>query len=314
MKKAFSLLFIILSLLAFKNFAFAQQKPEPHGLQPEVAACFLLLNFIGDYKRAIEVGKEAVQMYPNDPNAHRCLGESYHAIGEFKLALEHMKRAKDLTSNTEDLMYIFNRIGRIYSDMGYLDRALIYYTGSLSLARKLGSRVAEAAVLNNIAGIYYRAGELDKALGYYEESLKLQTDEKEKATTYNNIAIIYSSKGNYQKAVEYFQKAIEIHKMSGDDHYVPQWKLNLGDTYRKMKDYEKAEKHILEGLEGVKKVGDKYGEAVAYYYLGWLYIDKGDKKTAKDYVTRAYNLFKSIGAEGNAEEVLSAIRELEKKR
>ena len=314
MKKAFSLLFIILSLLAFKNFAFAQQKPEPRGLRPEVAACFLLLNFIGNYKRAIEVGGEAVQMYPNDPNAHRCLGESYHAIGEFKLALEHMKRAKDLTSNTEDLMYIFNRIGMIYSDMGYLDRALIYYTGSLSLARNLGNRVVEAAVLNNIAGIYYRAGELDKALDYYEESLKLQIDEKEKATTYNNIAIVYSSKGNYQKAVEYFQKAIEIHKISGDKHKVSLGKLNLGDTYRKMKDYEKAEKYILEGLEGVRKVGDKYFEAVGYGYLGLLYRDKGDKKTAKDYLTRAYDLFKSIGAEGKAKEVLSDIQKLEEKK
>jgi tetratricopeptide (TPR) repeat protein len=312
MKKAF--IFIILSLLAFKNFAFAQQKPERRGLRPEVAACFLLLNFIGDYKRAIEVGKEAVQMYPNDPNAHRCLGESYHAVGEFKLALEHMKRAKDLTSNTEDLMYIFNQIGRIYSDMGYLDRALIYYTGSLSLARNLGNRVVEAAVLNNIAGIYYRAGELDKALGYYEESLRLQTDEKEKASTYNNIGIIYSSKGNYQKAVEYFQKAIEIHKMSRDDHKVSQLKLNLGDTYRRMKDYEKAEKYILEGLEGVKKVGNKYLEAVGYGYLGLLYIDKGDKKTAKDYLTRAYDLFKSIGAERDTKEVLSEIQKLEEKK
>jgi tetratricopeptide (TPR) repeat protein len=49
----------------------------------------------------------------------------------------------------------------------------------------------QASALNNIAGIYLNKGELDKALGYYEESLRLQTDEKEKATTYNNIAIIY---------------------------------------------------------------------------------------------------------------------------
>jgi tetratricopeptide (TPR) repeat protein len=83
--------------------------------------------------------------------------------------------------------------------MGYLDDALLYYSRSLSLARDLGNRVVEAAVLNNIAGIYYRTGELDKALDYYEESLKLQTDEKEKATTYNNIAIIYSSKGELPK-------------------------------------------------------------------------------------------------------------------
>jgi tetratricopeptide (TPR) repeat protein len=72
-----------------------------------------------------------------------------------------------------------------------------------------------------------------------------------------------------------------------------------------MKDYEKGEKYLLEGLEGVKKVGDKYWEAVAYHYLGLLYRDKGDKKTAKDYLTRAYDLYKSIGAEGNAIGVLS---------
>jgi hypothetical protein len=42
----------------------------------------------------------------------------------------------------------------------------------------------------------------------------------------------------------------------------PRGNLTLGDTYRRMKDYEKAEKYILEGLEGVKKVGDKYWEAV----------------------------------------------------
>jgi tetratricopeptide (TPR) repeat protein len=81
-----------------------------------------------------------------------------------------------------------------------------------------------------------------------------------------------------------------------------------------MKDYEKAVRYLLEGLEGVKKVGDKYSEATGYVYLGLLYRDEGDKKTAKDYLTRAYDLFKSIGAERDAEKVLSAIQELEKKR
>jgi tetratricopeptide (TPR) repeat protein len=304
MKKAFSLLFIILSLLAFKNFAFAQ---------PEVDACYNFLK-AGDYKRAIEAGKVAVQKYPNNIDAHYCLGRSYRMVGEFKLALEHMKRAESLTSDKKDLMYIYNQIGLIYWRMGYLDDALLYFSRSLSLARDLGNKSMQAVALNNIALIYDNKGELDKALDYYEESLRLQTDEKEKAITYNNIAIIYSKKGNYQKAVEYFQKDIEISERYGDYHGASQTKLNLGDTYRKMKDYEKAEKYILEGLEGVRKVGDKYWEAYGYQYLGWLYRDKGDKKTAKDYLTRAYDLFKSIGAEGNAEGVLSDIQKLEKQR
>ena len=286
-------LLVFLSLLAFA--------------QPEVDACY---NFYkaGDYRRAIEAGKRAVQKYPNNKDAHFCLGASYRIAGEFKLALEHMKRAERLTSDKEDLMDIYNEIGIIYEKMGYLDDALLYHSRSLSSARDLGDKSMQASVLNNIAGIYY------KALEYYEESLGLKTDEKEKATTYNNIAVIYYQKGDYQKAVEYFQKAIEIGERYGDYHGASQWRLNLGETYRRMKGYEKAEKYILESLEGVRKVGDKHWEAIGYRYLGWLYRDKGDKKTAKDYLTRAYNLFKSIGAEEDAKDVLSDIQELEKKK
>jgi tetratricopeptide (TPR) repeat protein len=132
-------------------------------------------------ERAIEAGKVAVEKDPNNLKAHYCLGRSYYEIGEFKLALEHMKRAESLTSDKEDLMHIYNWLGLIYGRMGYLDDALFYFSRSLSLARDLGNRNMQALVLNNIAVIYQDKGELDKALGYYEESLRLQTDEKEKA-------------------------------------------------------------------------------------------------------------------------------------
>jgi TolA-binding protein len=70
MRRALSLLFIILSFLAFKNLAFAK---------PEVDACFNFYN-AGEYKKAIEAGKVAVKKYPNNPEAHFCLGGSYIAI------------------------------------------------------------------------------------------------------------------------------------------------------------------------------------------------------------------------------------------
>jgi tetratricopeptide (TPR) repeat protein len=268
----------------------------------------------GDYERAIEAGKMAVEKDPNNLKAHYYLGISYYIIGEFKLALEHMKRAESLASDKEDLMHIYNWLGIIYGSMSYLDDAMFYFSRSLSLARHLGNRNMQTSILNNIAVIYQKKGELNKALSYYEEILRLQTGKREKVASYNNIATIYYKKGNYQKAVEYFQKAIEISERYGYYHEASIIKLNLGNTYRKMKDYEKAEKYLLEGLEGVKRVGDKYAEATGYGYIGSLYKNKGDKENAKDYFTRAYDLFKSIGAERDAEKVLSAIRELEKKR
>ncbi len=301
MKKALSIFFLLLGLLAFKNIAYAETP---------IDAC---VNFIkaGDYKRAIEAGKLAVKKYPKNSDAYFCLGSAYYNVGELKLAYENMKKAESLTNNKEDLMYIYNWIGMILERMGYLDDALLYFSRSLSLAKDLGNTDMQADLLNNIAMIYHNKGELDKALSYYEESLSLQTNEKDKAATYNNIADIYNKKDDYQKAVEYFKKAIEIAEKYGDYHGVSKWKLNLGGTYIEMKDYENAEKYLSEGLEGVKKVGDKYWEAYGYWYFGLLYRDKGDKKTAKEYFTRAYNLFKSIGAEGDAQGVLNEIKKLD---
>jgi tetratricopeptide (TPR) repeat protein len=300
MKKALSILFLI-GLLASGNIAYAQQ---------EIDAC-KTFNKAGDYKRAIEAGELAVKKYPKNPLAYICLGGAYEIIGEFKLAYENMKKAESLTNNKKELVFIYFEIGQILINMGYLDDALLYSNRSLSLAKDLGKTVMQAPLLNNIATIYNRKGELDKALSYYEESLSLQTNEKEKATTYNNIANIYDLKGNYQNAIEYFQKSIEIGEKYGDYHGVSMNKLNLGFTFSKIKDYENAEKYLSEGLEGVKKVGDKHSEATGYKNFGRLYKDKGDKETAREYYNRAYNLFKSIGAEGKAQNFLNEIKELE---
>jgi tetratricopeptide (TPR) repeat protein len=295
---------LLLSLLAFKNIAYAETP---------IDACW---NFFdaGDYKRAIEAGKLAVKKYPKKSEAYRCLGYTYYKVGELKLAYENMKKAESLTNNKKDLMYIYNWTGMILQDMGYLDDALLYYSRSLSLAKDLGNTDMQATLLNNIAVIYKDKGELDKALSYYEESLSLKTNEKDKAPTYNNIAIIYGKKGDYQKAIEYFQKAIKIDEKYGDYHNASMHKLNLGETYRRMKDYENAEKYLSEGLEDVKKIGDKFWEAHGYWSFGDLFKDKGDKKTAREYYTRAYNLFKSIGAEGYAQGILNEIEKLDKSK
>jgi tetratricopeptide (TPR) repeat protein len=280
MKKALNVFFLLFNLLAFKNIVYAQQ---------EIDKC-MVFNKVGDYKRAIEIGKLAVKKYPYNVGAYYCLGEAYFNIGEFKLAYKNMKKAESLADDEEDLMHIYNDIGAILDSMGYSNDAFLYYSRSLNLAKDLGNTDMQATLLNNIAGIYNNKGELDKALSYYKESLNLETNEKGKAIIYHNIANIYEKKGDYQRAVEYYQEAIEIAEKYGDYHGASAYKLSLGNAYREMKDYENAEKYLSEGLEGVKKVGDKNNEGGGYLYFGWLYRDKGDKKTAEKYYIRAYNL------------------------
>ena len=304
MEKALSIFFLLLSLLAFRNIAYAQQ---------EIYKC-MVFNKAGDYEKAIEFGKLAVKKYPTSSDGYYCLGFAYLNLGELKLAYENMKKAESLANNEKDLMYTYNHIGLILHNMGFLDDALLYYSRSLSLAKDLGNTAVQAHLLNNIASIYNDKGELDKALSYYKESLSLKTNEKDKSTTYNNIALIYNEKGDYQKAVEYLQKAIEIDEKYGDYQKASIAKLNLGNTYRRMKDYENAEKYLSEGLQGVLKVGDKYWVATGCRYSGWFFRDKGDKKEAKECYNFAFKLYKSIGAKGEADDVLNEMKKLDESK
>jgi hypothetical protein len=60
-----------------------------------------------------------------------------------------------------------------------------------------------------------------------------------------------------------------------------------------------------------KIVGDKYGEASGYFYLGWLYKDKGDRKTVKELLSYVYNFYTFISADTSVKVVLEMIKELE---
>lgn len=297
-------LLIVVSILFTIQLSHAQQ--EVYNCQNYLKA--------GDYQRAIEAGKKAVKFYPRNLEAYFCLGVSYRLVGEFDLALSHMKEAERLATSKSDLSFIYNQLGLIYRAKGDLDNALLYHSRSLSICKETGNKQGEAAELSNIASIYRSKGELDKALDYYEQSLKLTINEKDKISTYNNIALIYSEKNNFKKAEEYFLKGIDIATKTGAFHDLAILTINLGDNFRRSRDFVKAEQYLKDGLNKILRVGDKYWEAGAYKYLGWLYSDIGNMKLAKDYLTKAYQLFNSIGAKADADDALFSLLMLDSQK
>jgi tetratricopeptide (TPR) repeat protein len=276
---------------------------------PEVDEC-IGSNFIGNYTKAIELGELSVKKYPKNPEAYLCLGEAYLRTGKIKLAYENFKKTISYTNDKKELMYNYRFIGKFLHEVGRLNDSLLYYNKALNLAKDLGDKTMQIFIIDEIAEIYEDKGDLDKALSYYMKPLNLEIDEKEKAYVYNNAANIYAKKGDYQKAIEYHQKAIEIDEKYDEDTGTAIHKLDFGETYRKMKNYENAEKYLSEGLESAKKVGDKFWEATGYRYLGNLYRDKGDKETTKEYYIRAYKLYKTTFAEEDAQGVLNDIKKI----
>ncbi|MCX7981756.1 MAG: tetratricopeptide repeat protein [Syntrophales bacterium] len=278
--------------------------------QPLVYNCFNFLD-AGDYQRALESGLTATKLYPRNLGAHYCVGLSYFKIGEIDKALYFMKDAEKYAVYKKDLLNVYNLIGLIYQKKGDLENALMYHYRELYICRELKDRKGEATTIANIAAILYEKDELDKALEYYKLSLILQYDEKTIATIYNNIALIYSKKSEYHKSIDYLKKAIAIDEKIGDYHSLGIHMLNIGNTYREIKDFQNALRNLNDGLEKIKKVGDRYWEAAAYTYLGWFYIDTKDIKAAKNYLFKAKEIFESIGSNDGTRSVLISLLVLE---
>jgi len=289
MKKYFLALVLVLSLASVAN-------------ANEIEKCFNYLES-QNYQLALQAGQNAVKIYPRSVDAHLCLGKTYTRLGYFKLSIKELKTAEKLTNNKVSLGIIYSFIGIDYDNLGDLNNALLYYDRQLKITKDLNNKEGESAALSNIGLIYQKQGNYDKALEYYNKSLQLASNPITIAITYNNIATVYSAKGDSNKAVEYYKKAIEFDQKAGDYHNTAGIMLNLGNIYTDLKNFSEAQYYLQEGLLMTKKLGDKYWEAYGYYYFGKLYLAQNQESLAREYFTKAYNLFKAIGDNGGAQGV-----------
>ncbi|MGC9080042.1 MAG: tetratricopeptide repeat protein, partial [Nanopusillaceae archaeon] len=202
------------------------------------------------------------------------------------------------TSDDHLLMHIYNWLGVEYLRKGDYSNAILYESKSLKLAKRFGDVEFERNAFINMGVISQNEGNNYKALEYYKKALELGNIES--GVLYNNIALIYLSVGNYKKAIEYFKKAINVAEENGHFLKSGEWILNLGNAYRIAKDYKNGKFYLEKGLERVKKAGNKRWEALGYTYFGLYYKDTDNKALAKEYLTKAYNIFKAIGDSGDA--------------
>lgn len=94
--------------------------------------------------------------------------------------------------------------------------------------------MSELELWNELGNIYYRTGAFAEAIRTFQKVIELNPNCDQ---PYSNLASIYVSQGNYAEAIRMFQKEIELM-----DEVIKQALLwnQVGDAYRKLKDYENA--------------------------------------------------------------------------
>jgi len=260
----------------------------------------------GQYDKAIEQFKKAIEAEPNNYAAYLWLGKAYsqkkmweEAAKMYAKAMEidkekALKEMKNDPMKPNPYWYTYDQAARHYMKKEEFQKAFDYNEKALTLANdketKFNSLIMKGAILTNI-------GKVDEAEKYYDEAIKIDPDNPE---PYRLLGHQYLKNGDYENAAKYFEiaaeksnnntnilmllaasylngkkfdKAIDTYKRilsSGvEDGLVY---LNLGNAYREAGKEKEAIEPYLKALKLLKEKNDKNVEVV-YTNLGYIYYD-----------------------------------------
>ena len=86
------------------------------------------------------------------------------------IALESgVEAAQNLEDKYDEGSHLGN-LGSAYSNLGQIEKAMVYYEKALAISREIGDRENEGCWLGNIGLTYVNLGQIEKAMVYYEKA------------------------------------------------------------------------------------------------------------------------------------------------
>ncbi|RLF47923.1 MAG: hypothetical protein DRN20_05295 [Thermoplasmata archaeon] len=131
---------------------------------------------------------------------------------------------------------------------------------------------------------------IEDAIQYYKWALrsmeKLGRKGEDMLTVLLELGNMYSMTARWEEAIPYYTRVIEG-AMEGYPRYEAIARIRLGDTYRQMSMWEKAEENLDKGLEISERINDKSLMAEAERMLGYIHWRKGEYKDAVEHYMRS---------------------------
>lgn len=247
-----------------------------------LAAKFFMM--IGDTKTAKTILVKLVSKYQESYLGHKLLAECYEKEGGMRRAIEEYVTAVDI--NKKDYKSYF-KIADLLRDLGKKDEAI----EMLDTLVKTKPDCYEASCL--LGELLCEQERFKEAANVYHEALKYKPADFE---LYYNLGIVYTRLSDFQMAKEMYERAAEInHRLYGANY-------NLGLIAFIQKDYENAEKYFENSLY------DEL-EPMAYYQLAKIYVYKGEKDKAINFLNKAIEIEPKLQKLAEKEKAFDKIKE-----
>lgn len=144
---------------------------------------------------------------------------------------------KEILSKNSNMVFLYNLMGLIYSDLGKVDLAIKTFKDGIRINPKFPE------IYNNLGRVIFRhkgEDEFVNAENYYKKSIELNSKLPEPM---NNLGNLYAHFNKHDKAINYYKKAISLNSKFIYAYY------NLSISYIATGDFDEATKNLKKTIE-----------------------------------------------------------------
>ena len=248
----------------------------------------------GNLQNAVTDAETALSLLGNSNNviliasAQFRLGNAMFYLGDLDEAIKHLKLALKFSANSFDLDLIAriqNSLGAAYLRRGDLATAATHFEYACEGWEKTRNFGALAATQNNLAYFYQRQGQPKPALEMLSTALcnaRIANSKRIEANILTAIGVAQRDSGDYDGSIATLNSALTVARDSMEKYYVSWAKAELGDTYRRMRQYSRAIQILTEAIGQANEQSQTTDADIFNVPLGISKFMNGDQKQGLD--------------------------------
>lgn len=234
--------------------------------------------------------------------AHARMGRVYRALGDYRMAVQHLDMAHllfDLGGDRPGVAASLDDIGRVYYLIGKPDEALRCHKAALAIRTELKDERGTALTLAWIGLVEALVGRLAKAQQAFERALAISQATRDPhgiVFTLLDLGALTREAGQPKLAQGLLERARWLSSEMGDRLTECHLALQIGDCLRAQQDHGAAERELRAAKDIAQKFGARRLIAEADRGLAEICLARGDVLGARDHASDAAAQAEKMGA------------------
>jgi tetratricopeptide (TPR) repeat protein len=266
----------------------------------------LIQKKFGNLTEAEEHRKTSLKLYLELGNKNRVadqiisIGNLCKEKGNIEKSLSYYKEALEICNSFDFLhskIVVLTNMGDAYREIGQTQEAINALLEALQLCNKRAEeKASKIAVLRFLTWCYEDLNQLQEAIKCIKESYNLAIEERngeEMAHLLAELGNICCRMMNFHEALNFNVQALDEYTKIGNLQGQADRLANIGRIYINL-DNSIGIDFLEHALAINRNIGNRHEEALALYSIGQYYLHILDLDKALDYLTKSFNLLRSL--------------------